>query len=138
MVQELKQQGKVPFAIYKQYFKMGGLWHLLFVSIVFLVAQAVRVYNDYWVKLWTDDEYSLSDNDYTWIYAGISVFSAILFFSRFVLFVKFTIKVSLKIFEKLWDRVLKAPMQFFDITPIGRIITRFTADLNNVDFGLAF
>lgn len=96
------------------------------------------MFTDYWVKIWTDNQFKISNENYTWIYAGISVFSAILYFSRFVLFVKFTIKVSMKIFEGMWDRVLKATMQFFDLTPIGRISTRLTSDLNNVDFGLSF
>lgn len=38
--------------------------------------------------------------------------------------------------ELLLDNVLKAPLQFFDVTPLGRILSRFSKDVDVVDTSL--
>jgi ABC-type multidrug transport system fused ATPase/permease subunit len=44
----------------------------------------------------------------------------------------FALQVS-SIFEQLLDVVLEAPMKFFDTTPTGRIINRYSKDMYMVD-----
>lgn len=38
--------------------------------------------------------------------------------------------------EMLLDNVLKAPLQFFEVTPVGRILSRFSKDVDVVDTSL--
>lgn len=38
--------------------------------------------------------------------------------------------------ELLLDNVLKAPLQFFEVTPLGRILSRFSKDVDVVDSSL--
>jgi ATP-binding cassette subfamily C (CFTR/MRP) protein 1 len=40
---------------------------------------------------------------------------------------------SRDIHEKMLARVLRSPMSFFDTTPIGRVLNRFTKDINTID-----
>ncbi|KAH3667094.1 hypothetical protein WICMUC_005441 [Wickerhamomyces mucosus] len=59
-------------------------------------------------------------------YAGISCFR--------ILYVYFVgIVASGRVFELTLDKVMKAKLRFFDSTPIGRIINRFSKDLESVD-----
>lgn len=46
------------------------------------------------------------------------------------------INASKKIHDNMAQRVLNAPMQFFERTPVGRIMNRFTNDINKIDDGL--
>ncbi|KAG0270789.1 Multidrug resistance-associated protein 1, partial [Linnemannia exigua] len=43
------------------------------------------------------------------------------------------IQASKVIHENLLDRVLRLPMAFFDVTPMGRIVNRFSSDIYSID-----
>ncbi|KAI9354139.1 hypothetical protein DFJ73DRAFT_959118 [Zopfochytrium polystomum] len=48
------------------------------------------------------------------------------------------LRASRTIHERLLQAILGAPLRFFEVTPIGRILNRFTKDLNSVDDGIVF
>ena len=59
----------------------------------------------------------------------------------FVLVLAFSIAIasyssSKKIHNQLLDTIMHCPMNFFDTTPIGRIINRFTKDIYALDYAL--
>ena len=45
---------------------------------------------------------------------------------------------SAKMHDDMLQQVLRAPITFFDVTPIGRILNRFSADLDWLDLNLPF
>ncbi|KAG2220577.1 hypothetical protein INT45_008758 [Circinella minor] len=44
-----------------------------------------------------------------------------------------SIRASQRLHQKLLDRILHAKVRFFDTTPIGRIVNRFSSDLQTID-----
>lgn len=48
-----------------------------------------------------------------------------------------SLKASRKIHSQLLDRILRAKVRFFDVTPLGRIVNRFSSDLETVDQAVA-
>nr|XP_015218554.1 PREDICTED: multidrug resistance-associated protein 7 [Lepisosteus oculatus]XP_015218555.1 PREDICTED: multidrug resistance-associated protein 7 [Lepisosteus oculatus]XP_015218556.1 PREDICTED: multidrug resistance-associated protein 7 [Lepisosteus oculatus]XP_015218557.1 PREDICTED: multidrug resistance-associated protein 7 [Lepisosteus oculatus]XP_015218558.1 PREDICTED: multidrug resistance-associated protein 7 [Lepisosteus oculatus]XP_015218559.1 PREDICTED: multidrug resistance-associated pr len=68
------------------------------------------------------------------IAAGNSVFTAI----RAFLFAYGAVRAATAVHDRLLDRVLKATVTFFDTTPLGRIVNRFSSDLYSVDDTLPF
>ena len=44
-----------------------------------------------------------------------------------------SLQASRSLFNAMLTRLTAAPTRFFDITPIGRILNRWTADMNTVD-----
>lgn len=52
-----------------------------------------------------------------------------LIFISDVLFVEFSIKATKKFHESMLISILKCSMRFFESTPIGRIINRFSKDI---------
>lgn len=47
-----------------------------------------------------------------------------------------SLQASRSLFNSLLQRLTRAPARFYDITPIGRILNRFTSDINTVDGAL--
>jgi hypothetical protein len=42
-------------------------------------------------------------------------------------------RTSKKLHRRLLDHIVKAPVRFFDVTPVGRIVNRFTSDVGSID-----
>ena len=54
------------------------------------------------------------------------------------LVVHFTLKASSQLHDKVFHKVSRATMAFFDTTPTGRILNRFSKDLDELDIYLPF
>jgi ABC-type multidrug transport system fused ATPase/permease subunit len=48
-----------------------------------------------------------------------------------------SIRGARKLFDSLLDRIIHAPMRFFDTTPVGRILNRFGKDVSTIDLDIA-
>ena len=44
-----------------------------------------------------------------------------------------TLKASVTLHQEMLERILSSTMAFFDTTPVGRIINRFSKDMDEVD-----
>ena len=70
------------------------------------------------------------------VYALLNVFTVIATSTRLLILVSCGLRAARKMFARLLAVVLYAPMSFFDTTPIGRIINRFSGDMNTIDMTL--
>ncbi|XP_078503543.1 ATP-binding cassette sub-family C member 10-like [Lissotriton helveticus] len=73
---------------------------------------------------------------YLTVYGCITVGNSILTIIRAFMFAHGTIRASLTIHDRLLQRVMKATVTFFNTTPMGRIINRFSSDLYHADKSL--
>ena len=67
------------------------------------------------------------------VYAGLGLLQAL-----FVLFGAFTLAIggifaSKMLHDKMLSSIMRAPMSFFDTTPLGRILNRFSKDVYTID-----
>uniref|UniRef100_A0A8C9Z033 ATP-binding cassette, sub-family C (CFTR/MRP), member 10 n=1 Tax=Sander lucioperca TaxID=283035 RepID=A0A8C9Z033_SANLU len=75
---------------------------------------------------------------YLTVYASIATANTVFTALRAFLFAYGAICAATAIHNRLLDRVLKATVCFFDTTPMGRILNRFSSDLYTVDDSLPF
>ena len=66
------------------------------------------------------------------MYSALSIGEAIVMSVRDLIFFLRCALASKLIHNALLDRVLKSPMSFFDTNPLGRIINRFSADIDTL------
>ncbi|KAI8014915.1 ABC transporter C family member 8 [Camellia lanceoleosa] len=72
------------------------------------------------------------------VYAGLSTLSTLFVFLRTLFSAYLGLKASRAFFLGFMNSVIKAPMLFFDSTPIGRIFTRVSSDMSILDFDIPF
>ncbi|NXX15990.1 MRP7 protein, partial [Podargus strigoides] len=77
-------------------------------------------------------------NFYLMVYGSIAGANSLFTILRAFLFAYGTICAATVIHNRLLQRVLKATVTFFDTTPTGRILNRFSSDLYCVDDSLPF
>ncbi|CAB4302935.1 unnamed protein product [Prunus armeniaca] len=72
------------------------------------------------------------------VYTAISTLSAVFVYLRTCFAVHMGLKASRAFFSGFTEAIFKAPMLFFDSTPVGRILTRASSDLSILDFDIPF
>eukprot|EP00435_Cladocopium_sp_Y103_P072026 s185_g39.t1 len=91
---------------------------------------------DWWLSRWTTqvtaEEAEMEIHEYLGVYLGI-LGCATIFISVRISIAVFTIRGGQKLFERLALRVVRAPMRWWDTTPLGRVLNRFSFDTDNVD-----
>ncbi|NXO61500.1 MRP7 protein, partial [Phainopepla nitens] len=81
---------------------------------------------------------SVDVNFYLTVYGGIAGANSLFTIIRAFLFAYGALRAATVIHDRLLQRVLKATVTFFDTTPTGRILNRFSSDMHCVDDSLPF
>lgn len=82
---------------------------------------------------WQQRTFPLSDGSYIGLYAGLSIGSAVFTFGLGVSTVAFGTSAARNLHHMALDKVARAPMSFFNTTPLGRIMSRFAKDTDSID-----
>ncbi|CAL1543597.1 unnamed protein product [Lymnaea stagnalis] len=73
---------------------------------------------------------------YLMIYAGFIPLLIIVTIVRSFSITKAALQASTNLHDVGFKKILQCPMSFFDVTPVGRIVNRFSADLDEIDVRL--
>ncbi|OQS03568.1 ATP-binding Cassette (ABC) Superfamily, partial [Thraustotheca clavata] len=134
---EDRSLGDVAWPIYMVWIRAcGGLIVGFCILLVFLVAQISNISATFWLNYWASNDGNLSRPirlNYIYIFVGLNVSYVILIYVRVLLIYFVGLGGSRKLFDKLLYQVIRAPMVFFDTTPLGRIVNRLSKDVYAVD-----
>ncbi|KAG0025921.1 hypothetical protein BGZ81_006735 [Podila clonocystis] len=133
MTEEERVYGAVSRHVYKSYFDLGGHFYWTFVVFLIFAQQAVGVAMNVWLSYWTEDKLSLSKWTYIEVYVGSGVVQMIVVMIGSFMLVVAVLKSSREMHDNAFVSVLNSPMLFFDTTPLGRILNRFSKDLSTID-----
>jgi ATP-binding cassette subfamily C (CFTR/MRP) protein 1 len=75
---------------------------------------------------------------YLTVYAILGIIELVLKFGNDLTYFFRCAQASKVVHKNLLNNVLKSPMKFFDTNPIGRIVNRFTSDLDTMDQMIPF
>lgn len=122
--QEEREMGDTGFKPYKQYlnqnkgyfyFSMGSLSHLIFV--------ACQITQNSWMAANVDDP-NVNTLRLIVVYLVVGLISALFLLARSLAVVALGLESSKSLFSQLINSLFRAPMSFYDSTPLGRILSR--------------
>ncbi|WVQ95135.1 hypothetical protein IAU59_002229 [Kwoniella sp. CBS 9459] len=134
MQAEERNTGALKKGTYLQYLIAGNgafMGPLLLCAIA--LAQATYVITSYWLVWWQEYKFDQPNGFYMGIYAFLGIFTAITMFFQGFSNALINYFASVKIHRNAITRVMFAPQSFFDTTPLGRIMNRFSKDTDTID-----
>jgi ABC-type multidrug transport system fused ATPase/permease subunit len=134
MQAEERATKSVSWEVWIEYIKAGGgIWVGPLVFILLVLSQGANIVTSLWLSYWTSDKFGFSEGAYIGAYAAFG-FSQALFMFLFSFSVSvFGTEAGKTMLHRAITRVLRAPMSFFDTTPLGRITNRFSKDIDVMD-----
>ncbi|KAK4235406.1 hypothetical protein C8A03DRAFT_17849 [Achaetomium macrosporum] len=139
---EHSEQGKVKWSVYAEYAKTSNLAAVAVYIITLVAAQTAQIAGSFWLKNWAERNTEAGGNPEIGKYLGIYfVFgvgaAALTVMQTLILWIFCSIEASRKLHERMATAIFRSPMSFFDVTPAGRILNRFSSDIYRVDEVLA-
>ncbi|KAF8656809.1 hypothetical protein AX16_002359 [Volvariella volvacea WC 439] len=134
MQAEERNTGAISWLVYKVYIQAarGGIvLPFLFLSLVLL--QGATVMSSYWLVYWQERKWNKTNGFYMGLYASLGVAQAVAAFFMGATFAMLTYFASQRLHRAAIHRVMHAPMSFFETTPLGRIMNRFSKDIDTID-----
>ena len=127
MTEEARAAGHVGWDVYKAWFKAaGGIYIPVVVFLVFTADSGMGVVSNWWLTYWSDSGSGKSQYYYLGMYALINLGVAIVNLIRSLFLAFVALKASKSMFRDMLASVMTAPMSFFDTTPVGRLVNRFS------------
>ncbi|KAF9935191.1 Multidrug resistance-associated protein 1 [Linnemannia zychae] len=128
--------GRVSWDVYRIYFRAASYRTSLFCVFMYLLVQCCQIGTNLWLQHWTAaiPGESRSPGMFLGVYAAITVVYMILMFCfTYALMVWAGVRATMHLHDGLLDSIMKLPMSFFDTTPLGRIMNRFSTDIFAAD-----
>ena len=159
-LEERREKGRVALTVYWQYCRAVGSLLSPLILLSLLAMQVSRNLTDVWLAHWVSAQSNDTQPNSSWshhgyqasltirasdevkhyltVYGIIAVSNTIFSLMRAFLFAYGGISAAKTIHSKLIKTVMRAKILFFDLTPLGQILNRFSSDLSTVDDSLPF
>lgn len=142
--QEVSQVGSVGLDVHLNFVRTMGLNFMIAVA-VFILSSAFTISSNLWLSDWANDaqdpnlKYNTAQRDLRiGVYAGIGLGESICIIVSTILLNLACLRGSQLLHNRMLARVLSAPVSWFNVTPSGRIINRFSKDIDTVDVTIRF
>ncbi|XP_064096372.1 ATP-binding cassette sub-family C member 12-like [Macrobrachium nipponense] len=165
--EETRQSGVVALRVYTSFIKACGGWPVASVLITVVASFVViRILSSVWLKIWLDEgdglsasrlqnataqnltlseedlKGSITDNPRLWMYQlvyGVSFCALVVVgLVKGIVLTFSLLRGASTLHNDMFRSILFSPMSFFDTTPSGRILNRFSRDLDELDVRIPY
>ncbi|KAJ2802822.1 hypothetical protein H4R21_002273, partial [Coemansia helicoidea] len=146
MTDEVSRQGSVEWSTYQTYVRACGGRNMAMFGAALFAASVSNVCANMWLKHWASSNDGTDFSGLFWsagahpmsyyllIYGGLGLLGACMSsLQSLLLWTRCSIRASTNIHQGMLTGTLRSPMAFFDVTPMGRVLNRFSSDLQRCD-----
>lgn len=142
--QEVSQVGSVGLEVHMNFIRTMGINFMIGLAI-YIMSSLFTLSSNIWLSDWSNDalndtlKYDTAQRDMRLgVYAGLGLAESICMIASTILLNLACLQSSKLLHNRMLARVLRAPMSWFDTTPSGRIMNRFSKDIDTVDVTIRF
>ncbi len=136
--EEERATGALKADLYFSYIKMLGTKAALLLLVgLFILREVVSVGSDFWLAYWAADGRT-PGGLFLMGFILLGMLAVTITFLRTIYLALRGVKAAQKLHNKLLSGVLHAPLSFFEVTPIGRVLNRFSKDQKVIDQQVIF
>ncbi|XP_055333700.1 LOW QUALITY PROTEIN: multidrug resistance-associated protein 1-like [Paramacrobiotus metropolitanus] len=136
--------GGIPFSTYWRLIKEMTIPMAIVIFFGYIAANAFFLFSNMWVAKWAQTNTTNEDGSTDWaetnfevaIYGLIALLQLIFAMVGLYGIAAALIKAGRSLHNSMLIRLMRAPMSYFDTTPLGRIVNRFSKDIDTIDSGI--
>ncbi|KAF8941210.1 hypothetical protein BGZ47_007463 [Haplosporangium gracile] len=130
-------QSKVGWPLLKAYFKSASYLYSFLSFFIYILSQSSQIGVNVWLQHWSSRS-EANQRDGVPLFLGVYAILVLCYMAtdisvNLIIFVGAGVRSSRLLHDRLVDKVLRLPMSFFDTTPVGRIVNRFSTDMDGLD-----
>ncbi|CAM9122833.1 unnamed protein product, partial [Ectocarpus sp. 4 AP-2014] len=135
VVSEDQESGRLKRSTYWEYIReAAGVWQVVLIFFSMAGGQVLVMGVTVWLARWSSQsEEEQGRSQYVIVLALLSAAAVVVSLFRAVLTFFSLVKASHRLHNRMLERVVRAPVLFFDSNPVGRILNRFTKDVHFMD-----
>uniref|UniRef100_A0A672S338 ATP-binding cassette, sub-family C (CFTR/MRP), member 4 n=1 Tax=Sinocyclocheilus grahami TaxID=75366 RepID=A0A672S338_SINGR len=140
VAEETRTEGTIGLHMYWKYFRAGAnVLMLILLVLLNLLAQLDFSSSNISSTIGTNGTFGTNTTQelhldfYLGIYAGLTGVTVIFSFMRFLIMFNALVNSAETLHNRMFNSILRTPVHFFDINPIGRILNRFAKDIGYLD-----
>jgi len=134
------RKGLVSNRTWIVYAKQGGWPWMVLAIVVLFTGRGSEIGGQFFLARWTsrhDDPSNETVMVFVHTYLAYASVAVLALAARALVLARHRIVAANRLHAVVLERVLFAPTAFFDVTPLGRLLNRFSADLLSVDSELS-
>ena len=135
-LEESIETGSVKFNVYLYYIRAFGKIGVWFSMVMLLILTTALVMTGYWLNWWTQNKFNRDYSFYIIIYGCIGLVQGVSNILLTSVFIFNALNASNSMHKQMFEGIIKSPMAFFYKNPVGRILNRFSFDLQVCDYTL--
>ncbi|PSC67462.1 hypothetical protein C2E20_8853 [Micractinium conductrix] len=144
IVKEDQEVGQVTGKVYWRYITSYGVFSFVALIVLWSSEQTLRILTSWFLSRWSGAEVAALKTgipvdriEYIGGYLGLALGFTCLTVIRSASNLLSALRASRVIHHHSLTALVRAPITFFDTTPVGRILNRFSKDTDDVDFLLS-